>query len=60
MSDSNDIAISLEEARALMGDEAIGISDEELQDLIDQLNSLARAYVQAVQSGYVMQSKHRV
>lgn len=43
--------ISLPEARMIMGSDADNMSDEALQQLIDQLNSLARGFVQMVLSG---------
>jgi len=43
--------ISIGDARKIMGKDADELSDETLQDLIDQLNSLARGFVQAVLNG---------
>ncbi len=43
--------ISLSEARLIMGSDAGDMSDKEIQALLDHLNSLARAFVQAVQNG---------
>ncbi len=43
--------ISLEEARDLLGDDSKSLNDEELEKLIDNLDSLARAYIQAVLRG---------
>lgn len=43
--------ISVSDAREIMGNDADSLSDEDLQILIDQLNSLARGFVQAVLNG---------
>jgi hypothetical protein len=43
--------ISLNEAREILGKDADHLSDDALRALIDQLNSLARGFVQAVLNG---------
>jgi len=43
--------ISISDAREIMGNDADSLSDEDIQTLIDQLNSLARGFVQAVLNG---------
>ncbi len=43
--------ISINDAREIMGEDADELSDEDLQTLIDRLNSLARSFVQAVLNG---------
>ncbi|OGL30914.1 hypothetical protein A3F37_00535 [Candidatus Saccharibacteria bacterium RIFCSPHIGHO2_12_FULL_41_12] len=48
--DSNS-RITVEEARKIMGEEAKDMTDEEVDELIDQLSGLAREYIIAVQSG---------
>jgi len=45
--------ISISDAREIMGRDADDLSDEDLQTLIDRLNSLARGFVQAVLNGDV-------
>jgi hypothetical protein len=48
---ANGCRISISDAREIMGEDADGLSDEDLQTFIDQLNSLARGFVQAVLNG---------
>ncbi len=43
--------ISVAEAREIMGKDADDLSDEALQVLIDQLNSVARGFVAMVLNG---------
>jgi len=51
MEENNSPAISLREAREIMGNDAMELSDEDLQTLLDRLNSLARGFVQMVLNG---------
>lgn len=45
--------MTTEEAREILGSDAQGMSDEAIQELVSQLSSLARAYVQSILRGEV-------
>ena len=51
MEENSSPTISLREAREIMGNDADGLTDEALQTLVNQLNSLARGFVQMVLNG---------
>ena len=43
--------ITIEEARELLGDSAKNMSDEEIDKVVDNLDSLARAFIQSYLRG---------
>lgn len=51
MAENSATKISLKEAREILGKDAEQMTDEALQKLLDQLNSLARDFVQMVLKG---------
>lgn len=57
--EENDYFISVEEARRIMGSDALGMTDEEIRNLISVLDNLSRAYVEQFMANGTL-SKHRV
>lgn len=46
----SDAVITVEQARALLGDEALSMTDEEVQQLIDDFDMIAQYSIKMVQS----------
>ena len=45
------VTLTTDEARKILGNDANNMSDEEIQQLVTSLNSLARSFVQSVLNG---------
>ena len=45
----SDIVITVSEAKALLGDEALSMTDEEIQQLIDEFDIIAQYSIKMVQ-----------
>lgn len=46
--DAPDLTITISEARKILGNEAKGLSDDELEELIINLQSVAQLYIKSV------------
>lgn len=45
----SDLVISIDQAKKLLGDEALSMTDEEIQDLIDDFDVIAQYTIKMVQ-----------